>query len=113
MEEQGLVPTHVFLQAGVGAMAGGVAGYLVNRYEGRRPAIGVVEPENMACIYQSALVGDGEAHEAVEQDIFTFLVQHGSIAYVVEHGRDPLAVHEQPCRVMLRVAAYLQDFAAC
>ena len=67
MEEQGLVPTHVFLQAGVGAMAGGVTGYLVNRYEGRRPAIGVVEPENMACIYQSALVGDGEAHEAVEQ----------------------------------------------
>ena len=67
MEEQGLVPTHVFLQAGVGAMAGGVTGYLVNRYEGNRPAIGVVEPENMACIYQSALIGDGEAHEAVDQ----------------------------------------------
>ncbi|WP_407397615.1 diaminopropionate ammonia-lyase [Anaerovibrio sp.] len=67
LEEQGLVPTHVFLQAGVGAMAGGVTGYLVNRYKGRRPVISVVEPENMACIYQSALMGDGEAHEAVDQ----------------------------------------------
>ena len=67
IEEQGLVPTHVFLQAGVGAMAGGVTGYLMNRYEGKRPAIGIVEPENIACIYQSALIGDGEAHEAVDQ----------------------------------------------
>ena len=67
MEEQGLLPTHVFLQAGVGAMAGGVTGYLTNRYKGRRPAIGVVEPENIACIYQSALMGDGELHEAVNQ----------------------------------------------
>lgn len=67
IEEQGLVPTHVFLQAGVGAMAGGVTGYLMNRYEGNRPAIGIVEPENIACIYQSALISDGEAHEAVDQ----------------------------------------------
>ena len=67
MEKQGLLPTHVFLQAGVGAMAGGVTGYLMNRCKGRRPAIGVVEPENIACIYQSALVGDGEPHEAVDQ----------------------------------------------
>ena len=67
MKEQGLAPTHVFVQAGVGAMAGGVVGYLVNVFEGRRPKIGVVEPENIACIYQSAKVNDGAPHEAVDQ----------------------------------------------
>ena len=57
-------PTHVFLQAGVGAMSGGVMGYLANLYEGHRPVFGVVEPENAACIYRSALMGDGKPHAA-------------------------------------------------
>jgi diaminopropionate ammonia-lyase len=57
-------PTHVFLQAGVGAMAGGVLGYLTNRYEGMRPIVSIVEPENIACIYRSAQVDDGEPHPA-------------------------------------------------
>ena len=55
------------IQAGVGAMAGGVVGYLVNVFEGHRPKIGVVEPENIACIYQSAKVDDGAPHEAIDQ----------------------------------------------
>ena len=67
LQQQGLAPTHVFVQAGVGAMAGGVVGYLVNVYEGHRPKIGVVEPEAIACIYQSAKVDDGAPHEAVDQ----------------------------------------------
>lgn len=67
LQQQGLRPTHVFVQAGVGAMAGGVVGYLVNVYEGNRPKIGVVEPEAIACIYQSAKVDDGAPHEAVDQ----------------------------------------------
>lgn len=57
-------PTHVFLQAGVGAMAGGVLGYLANRWEGNRPVFGIVEPENVACIYRSAHVADGAPHPA-------------------------------------------------
>ena len=32
LEEADVRPTHVFLQAGVGAMAGGVCGYLMNHY---------------------------------------------------------------------------------
>ena len=67
MEAQGLVPTHVFLQAGVGSMAGGVAGYLVNRYPDRRLSIAVVEPETIGCIYESARAGDGLPHAAEEQ----------------------------------------------
>lgn len=67
MENQNLVPTHVFVQAGVGAMAGSVVGFLANVFEGNRPRFGVVEPEAIACIYQSAKVADGTAHEAVDQ----------------------------------------------
>ena len=67
MKEQSLTPTHVFIQAGVGAMAGGIVGYLANVYEGQRPCFGVVEPEGMACIYRSAAVGDGAPHEATDQ----------------------------------------------
>ena len=59
-------PTHVFVQAGVGAMAGGVTGYLAARYDGRRPKFITVEPENMACIYRSAQVNDGEPHVAID-----------------------------------------------
>lgn len=65
LQEAGFAePTHVFLQAGVGAMAGGVLGYLANRYEKKRPKFGIVEPENIACIYHSAQVDDGEPHSA-------------------------------------------------
>lgn len=59
-------PTHVFLQAGVGAMAGGVLGYLANRYETNRPFFGIVEPVHMACIYQSAKTDDGNPHPAAD-----------------------------------------------
>lgn len=57
-------PTHVLLQAGVGAMAGGVLGYLAGRWEGRRPVFGIVEPEEVACIYRSAQLADGDPHAA-------------------------------------------------
>ena len=57
-------PTHVFLQAGVGAMAGGVLGYLADRYGAQAPVFAVVEPENVAGIYASAQAGDGQPHPA-------------------------------------------------
>ena len=65
LEEAGFArPTHVFLQAGVGAMAGGVLGYLANRYEGARPTVCIAEPETVACIYRSFQEDDGEPHAA-------------------------------------------------
>ena len=50
-------PTHVFLQAGVGAMAGAMTGYLVGQYAEKCPDITIVEPESIACIYESAKKG--------------------------------------------------------
>ena len=67
LDSKGLKPTHVLLQAGVGAMAGGVLGYIAARYNDARPCFAVVEPENIACIYYSARVNDGAPHAAEVQ----------------------------------------------
>lgn len=58
-------PTHIFLQAGVGAMAGGIMGYLANKYKNNKPLFSVVEPKEVACIYESARVNDNIPHEAI------------------------------------------------
>lgn len=55
-------PTHVFLQAGVGAMAGGVLGYLAQCLGGDKPTAVIVEPEAANCIFRSAKANDGAAH---------------------------------------------------
>ena len=55
-------PTHIFLQAGVGSMAGGIAAYMLDRYSRKKPSIIIAEPEEAACIYMSAKAGDGKAH---------------------------------------------------
>lgn len=64
LEAQNIKPTHVFLQAGVGAMSGGVTGFLANYYGAKRPKIVIVEPEGAACIYESVRYGDGKPHAA-------------------------------------------------
>lgn len=66
-------PTHLFLQAGVGAMAGAVLGYYVNKYKGNHCKTIVMEPDNAACIYKSALAGDGKPH-GVTGDLETIMV---------------------------------------
>lgn len=56
-------PTHVFVQAGVGSLAGAVVAYMVNRYPENPPVFIVVEADAAACHYQSALAGDGEVRK--------------------------------------------------
>ena len=58
----GEVPTHVFLQAGVGSLAGGVAGLIANYYKDKKPTIVVVEPNAADCIYKTAAAKDGKLH---------------------------------------------------
>ncbi len=60
---QGEKPTHVFLQAGVGAMSGGVTGFLADYYgDEDRPIITIVEPNKADCIYRTAEANDGKLH---------------------------------------------------
>ncbi|HDV9839843.1 TPA: diaminopropionate ammonia-lyase [Enterobacter asburiae] len=50
-------PTHVFLQGGVGALAGGVLGYLVDVYGAGNLHSVIVEPELADCLYRSGVKG--------------------------------------------------------
>lgn len=52
-------PSHVFLQAGVGSMAGAVLGYLTHYYQQHPPITTIVEPDTVACIYKSVQHGHG------------------------------------------------------
>lgn len=56
------VPTHVFLQAGVGSLAGAVSGFLADYYGDRKPVITIVEPNKADCIYKTAAARDGQLH---------------------------------------------------
>lgn len=69
----GLVkPTHVFVQAGVGAMAASVVGFYSALFPDDPPLFVVVEPENAACIYESMAAGDGKCH-SVKGDLNTIM----------------------------------------
>ncbi len=58
-EQLGEKPTHVIVQAGVGSLAGAVIGYFANRYPENPPVFIVVEAEEAACLYRSAIKADG------------------------------------------------------
>ena len=53
-------PTHVFVQAGVGSLAGGVVGYFTNLFPDNPPTFVVMEADTAACLYKGALAGDGD-----------------------------------------------------
>lgn len=55
-------PTHIFLQAGVGSMAGAVAGFFAAAYGEDRPIITIVEPNKADCIFRTAEAADGTLH---------------------------------------------------
>lgn len=59
-EQLGQRPTHIFVQAGVGSLAGAVQGYFANLYPDNPPIVIVVEAAEADCLYRSALAGDGE-----------------------------------------------------
>lgn len=74
LEEAGFErATHMFLQAGVGSMAGGVLGYFVNDYAkrfGEIPVTAVMEADEAACIYKSIERG---AYTVIEEDSNTIM----------------------------------------
>ena len=53
-------PTHVFVQAGVGSLAGAVVGYFANLYPDNPPKFVVMEAQIADCLYQGAVAGDGK-----------------------------------------------------
>lgn len=56
-------PTHIFLQAGVGSMAGAESAFFANLYPAdEKPVIIIAEPHNAACIFKTAQADDGALH---------------------------------------------------
>ncbi len=52
-------PTHIFVQAGVGSLAGAVVGYFSNLYPDNPPKFVVMEAQAADCLYRGAAAGDG------------------------------------------------------
>ena len=65
-------PTHIFIQAGVGSLAGAVVGYFSNLYADNLPTFVVVEAEAAACLYKGAAAGDGDIR-IVDGDMQTIM----------------------------------------
>ena len=62
MEQIPEKPTHIFLQAGVGSMAGAIAGFFSNLYQEEKPIIVIVEPAKADCLFRTAKADDGKLH---------------------------------------------------
>lgn len=60
-------PTHIFLQAGVGSMAGGMLAFLAQALT-NRPKFIILEPQNVACCYLAAQTGNLAANIAGAQN---------------------------------------------
>ena len=52
-------PTHVFVHAGVGSLAGAVVGYFAHKYKENPPVMVVCEASAADCLYRSAVQADG------------------------------------------------------
>ncbi|MEG0741980.1 MAG: diaminopropionate ammonia-lyase [Clostridia bacterium] len=65
-------PTHIFVQAGVGSLAGAMVGYFANLYPSAPPKMIIMEAQAADCLYRGALAGDGSPR-IVEGDLATIM----------------------------------------
>lgn len=65
-------PTHIFVQAGVGSLAGAVQGYFANLFAGNEPTVVVMEAQVADCLYQGAKAADGDLR-IVDGDLQTIM----------------------------------------
>jgi diaminopropionate ammonia-lyase len=66
----GEIPTHVFIQGGVGGVASAVCAYFWELWGERRPRLIIVEPEKANCLQESARAG---SPVVVEGDLDTLM----------------------------------------
>lgn len=62
LNAKSIVPTHIFIQAGVGSLASAVTGFFSSAYKENKPIITIVEPDKAACLFQTAQYDDGKLH---------------------------------------------------
>ncbi len=68
----GVRPTHIFLQSGVGSMAGAITGIFRDLYPEDPPTFLYVEPHQADCLYRTAEADDGTLHTA-EGDLHSIM----------------------------------------
>ncbi|MEH6471104.1 MAG: diaminopropionate ammonia-lyase [Halopseudomonas sp.] len=66
----GEIPSHVFVQGGVGGLASAISGYFWDLWGNKRPRLVVVEPEKANCLQLSAKAGEPVV---VEGDLETLM----------------------------------------
>lgn len=85
------IPTHVFVQGGVGGLASAVCGYFWDLWGKQRPRFIIVEPEQANCLQQSAQAGKPVV---VDGDLDTLMAglacgEVSSLAWtILENGAD-------------------------
>lgn len=62
LKEKDIMPTHIFLQAGVGSMAASITAFFRNVLKDNPPKIIIVEPNKANCLYRTADANDGKLH---------------------------------------------------
>lgn len=65
-------PTHIFVQAGVGSLAGAVQGYFANLFPENCPTTVIMEAQSADCLYKGAVAGDGKPR-IVDGDLQTIM----------------------------------------
>lgn len=65
-------PTHIFVQAGVGSLAGAVQGYFANLFPDSCPTTVIMEAQSADCLYKGAVAGDGKPR-IVDGDLQTIM----------------------------------------
>lgn len=53
-------PTHIFVQAGVGSLAGAIQGFFASYFKGNPPIVVVCESDLCDCLYKGAVANDGD-----------------------------------------------------
>jgi diaminopropionate ammonia-lyase len=105
----GRIPSHIFVQGGVGGIAAAVAGHLWETLGARRPRIVVVEPQRADCIFRSIAAGKPTP---VEGDVNTFMAclaagEISPLAWpILRHAADDvLALPEEAAPAAMRLLA--------
>jgi diaminopropionate ammonia-lyase len=113
LEEKGVKPTHIFVQAGVGSFAAAVIGYFAQKYQDNLPRFVVVEPATVNCIYLSAKAG----HKIiVEGDYYTLMAglscgdpNHIALDLLLNTATDFLAVDDEAAVLGMRTLAKAKE----
>lgn len=113
----GTIPSHVFVQGGVGGLASAVCGYFWDLWGEKRPRFVIVEPEQANCLQKSAKAGEPVV---VEGDLDTLMAglacgEVSTLAWeILKNGADDfmtLSEEAVPQAMRLLAGGYQSDTA--